>query len=216
MALTIKQIKEILSEAGIPSENMDTAAKKILDGHTTSLDYLREEIATYKNAADKLPEVQKELDDLKAIAAGNDSYKAKFEAAQKELDDLKAAETAKVRHEAIENGVKKILDELGVQEAAARLAIKGLNFDDIKLNKDNTLADVEGLKTAFKSELKDFIGKPTVTGANTATPPTNTGGSKFAEMSLMDKMKYANEHPNDIEVNNWLKNPTGSNEGGNS
>lgn len=215
MALTKAQIKEILSEAGIPSENMTNAVNKILEGHTTSIEYLREEISTLKANAEKLPNVEKELADLKEIAAGNDSYKAKYEAAQKELDEIKNAQSLKERHDIIENAVKNILADLNVQESAAKLAIKGLNFDDIKLNKDNTLADVEGLKKAFKEDLKDFISSPTETGANTATPPVQVKNSGFAAMSLMDKMKYANEHPHDAEVTNWLNNPTGSNEGGN-
>lgn len=219
MALTKAQIKEILSEAGVSSENINTAVNKILEGHTTSIDYLREEISTLKAEAEKLQSVQKELDDLKAVTAGNDSYKSKYEAVQKELDDIKREATEKERHEAVENAVKNILAELKVSDSAAKLYLKGLNYDDIKLNKDNTLADVEGLKTAIKTEMKDFIAEPTVTGANTATPPTGTGVSKFAALSLMDKMKYANEHPHDAEVSAWLKNPvqtTLNNEGGKS
>ena len=71
MALTNAQVKEILSEAGVPSENINSAANKIMEGHTISLDYLRGEIKTYKEQAEKLPTIQKELDDLKQTAAGN-------------------------------------------------------------------------------------------------------------------------------------------------
>ena len=72
MALTKAWLKEILSKAGTPAENAAEAIESILDGHITSINALREEIATYKADAEKLPSVQKELDTLKAN--GDDGY----------------------------------------------------------------------------------------------------------------------------------------------
>jgi hypothetical protein len=208
MALTKAQIKEILSEAGVPTENIDKATTKILDGHTTSLDYLREEVSKYKGEAEKLPGVQKELDDLKAIKTGDESYKEKYESTKKELDDLKAENQRKATHEAKETALTALLKELGVPETWHKRVLKGVNFDEIELTKDNTLKDPDGLKTAFTSEWGDVITKPVTKGADTAKPPAQTGGGTFKALSLYDKMKYANEHPGDAEVQEWLKNPT--------
>ena len=65
MALTKTQVKEILSAAGVAADKMDDAVNKIIDGHLTSIDALREQRDGYKADADKLPGVPKELDDLK-------------------------------------------------------------------------------------------------------------------------------------------------------
>lgn len=208
MALTKAQIKEILSEAGIPTENIDKATTKILDGHTTSLDYLREEINKYKGEAEKLPGVQKELDDLKAIKTGDESYKEKYESTKKELDDLKAEITRKQTHETKENALISVFKELGIPDNWHKRVIKGFNFDELALDKDNTLKDVEALKTAIKSEWGDVIKKPVEKGADTSTPPGSSTTNTFKDLSLYDKMKYANTHPDDKEVAEWLKNPT--------
>ena len=77
MALTKAQVREILSAAGVTSENMSEAVDKIIDGHLTSVNALREDVAKYKADAEKLPTVQKELDDMKANT--NDSWKEKYD-----------------------------------------------------------------------------------------------------------------------------------------
>lgn len=211
MALTKEQVKEILSEAGVPSDNLNSAVTKIMDGHTISLDYLRGEIKTYKEQAERLPAVQKELDDLKQVTAGNDTYKAKYEAVQKELDGIKAEATAKALREAKENAVKDVFKEINLPENFYLRALKGVNLEELELTKNNTLKDVEALKTAISQEWGDIIEgykeKTGVQGANVAKPPTSTGGNTFNDLTLADKMKYANEHPNDEQVTAWLKNP---------
>lgn len=220
MALTNAQVKEILSEAGVPSENINSAVSKIMDGHTISLDYLRGEIKTYKEQAEKLPEVQKELDDLRQTAAGNDTYKAKYEAAQKELDGIKAEAAAKEQKANKEKAITDIFKEIALPESFHSRALKGLNLAEYELTKDNTLKDADALKTAIKAEWGDIIEgykeKAGVQGANVAKPPANTGGNTFNDLSLADKMIYANEHPHDEQVAAWLKNPfSAKNEGSN-
>lgn len=211
MALTNAQVKEILSEAGVPSENINSAANKIMEGHTISLDYLRGEIKTYKEQAEKLPTIQKELDDLKQTAAGNDSYKAKYEAVQKELDGIKAEALAKEQKANKEKAITEIFKEIALPESFYQRALKGLNLADYELTTDNTLKDAEALKTTIKSEWGDIIegykSKSGVQGADVAKPPSSTGGNTFNDLTLAEKMVYANEHPNDEQVTAWLKNP---------
>jgi hypothetical protein len=220
MALTKEQVKEILSEAGIPSENLNSAVSKIMEGHTISLDYLRGEIKTYKEQAEKLPEVQKELDELKQTASGNDVYKAKYEAVQKELDGIKAAEAEKELKASKEKAISEIFKEIGLPDSFHSRALKGLNLAELELTKNNTLKDADALKDAIKSEWGDIIEgykeKTGVQGAKVAKPPTSTGGNTFNELPLAEKMIYANEHPNDEQVAAWLKNPyPAKKEGGN-
>ena len=211
MALTKEQVKEILSEAGVPSENINSAVNKIMDGHTISLDYLRGEIKTYKEQAEQLPAIQKELNELKETAAGNDTYKSKYEAVQKELDGIKAEALAKEQRANKEKAITDLFKEIELPESFHSRALKGINLDECELTKGNTLKDAEALKSTIKSEWGDIIDgykeKPKVLGAKVANPPANNGGNTFNDLTLAEKMKYANEHPNDEQVAAWLKNP---------
>ena len=60
------------------------------------------------------------------------------------------------------------------------------------------------LDDLLKGDFEIFITKESVMGADTPTPPANTGGSTFEKMTLADKMKFANEHPNDEAVKTFL------------
>ena len=62
MALTRKLLKGM----GLTDEQVDT----IIEAHTDTVDGLKEQVKTYKADAEKLPNVQKELDDLKAAGDG--------------------------------------------------------------------------------------------------------------------------------------------------
>ena len=65
MALTRKLLKGM----GLTEEQVDT----IIEAHTETTDGLKKDIEKYKGDAEKLPGVQKELNDLKT--AGDGGYK---------------------------------------------------------------------------------------------------------------------------------------------
>ena len=62
MSLTRKSLKAM----GLTDEQVDS----IIEMHTDTVDGLKEQVNTYKADAEKLPNVQKELDDLKAMGDG--------------------------------------------------------------------------------------------------------------------------------------------------
>ena len=86
MSLTRAQITEILSKAGVPADNMDSAIKEIIAGHTASVDALKERITN--------------LEDANKAA---ETTKTELEKAKKDLktaqDALKAAEPYKEQYE---------------------------------------------------------------------------------------------------------------------
>lgn len=69
MALTRKLLKGM----GLTDEQVDT----IIEAHTDTVDGLKADVSKYKADAEKLPGIQKQLDDLKA--AGDGGYKEKYE-----------------------------------------------------------------------------------------------------------------------------------------
>ena len=79
MALTRRSLKAM----GIDDEKID----EIIAMHTETVDGLKADIERYKNDAEKLPEIQKELDALKA--AGDNGLQDKFVAVKREYDAFK-------------------------------------------------------------------------------------------------------------------------------
>lgn len=203
MALTKAQVREILSAAGVTAENVAMAVDKIMDGHLASIEALREERDGYKADAEKLPEVQKELDDLKA--KGDPDWQEKFDNEHRAFEDYKkqvADEKVAAEKSAL---YRALLRDSKVEEKRIDSIMKVTDLSKLTV-KDGKLDDVEGLKEAIKTEWGGFIVAESSKGAKVDNPPAKTEQNAFEKMSLADKMAYANEHPTDQSVIDWLKN----------
>ena len=80
---TRAEIRKIIGESCT-----DEIENQLVALHLGVVDPLKDDVTRYKADAEKLPGVQKELDDLKA--QGDGGYKAKYEAEHKAFGDYKA------------------------------------------------------------------------------------------------------------------------------
>ena len=181
MALTKTQLREILSKAGVTAENAEAAIASIMDGHLASVNALREERDKFKEDAEKLPGVQKELDELKG--SGDDSYKTKYEKEHADFEKFKADQTAKETKANKTAAFRKLLKEAGVSEKRLDTVIRasGPDIDGIELDKDGKIKDAEALTKTVKESWADFITKKESKGADNPNPPANNGGKKSRE-----------------------------------
>ena len=174
MALTKAQVREILSAAGVTSEHMSDAVDKIIDGHLTSVNALREDVAKYKADAEKLPTVQKELDDMKANS--NDDWKEKHDRLKDEFDKYKTDVQAKETKAAKEAAYRAILKDANLSEKGIEKAVKYAEWDKIELGEDGKLKGANDHIKAVREEWAEYVTTTTTTGAKTSTPPANNGG----------------------------------------
>lgn len=188
MALTKAQVREILSAAGVTSENMSEAVDKIIDGHVTSVNALREDVAKYKADAEKLPTVQKELDDMKANT--NDSWKEKYDNLKGEFDKYKNDVQAKETHAAKEAAYRAILKDANLSEKGIEKAVKYADWDKIELGEDGKLKGANDHIKAAREEWAEYVTTTTTTGAKTSTPPANNGGAKMTKAEIYAKDEH--------------------------
>ena len=214
MSLSKAKVREILSKAGVDSEHMQEALTEILDGNIASVDAVKEERDRYKAEADKLPAIQKELDELKSAMANGDKspYKVKYEAKveeydklKKEYDDYKADIDAKAVAEQKRTAYKQLLKDAGVSDKRIDAVLKVSDVGSIELDAEGKVKDAQTLTNAIKTEWSDFIVTEGKQGAKTPNPPASNGGATFEKMSLADKMAFANENPDNAEVKAWLE-----------
>lgn len=166
MALTRKLLKGM----GLTDEQVDT----IIEAHTDTVDGLKADVSKYKTDAEKLPSVQKELDDLKS--AGDGGYKEKYEKEHKAFEDFKADQTAKETKATKEKALRGLLAKLGISEKRQDSIVKVTDLDRYEMDGEN-IKDADAAEKALKEEWADFIPTTTTTGASTSTPPANTGGA---------------------------------------
>lgn len=178
MALTRKLLKGM----GLTDEQVDT----IIEAHTETTDGLKNQIATYKADAEKLPGVQKELDDMKA--AGDGGYKAKYEAEKSAHDAYKQQIAGEKQKAQDDKDIAAIIREAGVErDAFQKLILKGYDRKALKRGKDGAIENRAELIAAVKADYPDCIATTTTTGTKPASPPS--GGSKASSMTRDEIMK---------------------------
>jgi Skp family chaperone for outer membrane proteins len=201
MALTKAQVTEILSAAGVDSEHMGTAVNKIMDGHVSSINALREEVAQYKADADKLPDLQKELEVYKA--KDGEGWEQKAKDFEQKYNELLADNQHKETHAAKEAAYRELLKAAGISEKRIDAVLRVSDVDGVELV-DGKIKGADKLTESVKNEWGDFIVTTTTKGADTPNPPANDAGkAAFDAMPLSEKMKFANEHPK--EYTNYTK-----------
>ena len=166
MSLTRKMLKAM----GIEEEKID----QIIEAHTDTVDGLKSDLSKYKTDAEKLPDVQKELDELKA--KGDDGWKEKHDALKAEFDQYKNDVQAKETKAAKEAAYRAILKDANLSEKGIEKAIKYAEWDKIELGEDGKLKGANDHIKAVREEWAEYVTTTTTTGAKTSTPPANNGG----------------------------------------
>lgn len=207
MALTNANVKEILSKAGVDSEHMKDAVNEIIEGHTTSIEALREERDGYKEKAQKVEDLEKQLEkaqnDLKE-ANSDDSeqkYKTKYEMLKEEFKEYKKDIEAKATKENKAKAYKDVLKEAGISEKRIEAVLKVSDVDSIEFDDEGKVKDKDDLLKSIKEEWSDFIQTANVQGAKTDNPPANNGGNNTLTKDDIMKVKDTSERQKLIKEN---------------
>lgn len=171
MALTRKMLKAM----GIEEEKID----QIIEAHAETVDSLKEERNNYKADAEKLADVQKDLDRAKEQLAkkgeGETVAKDEYDKLQKEYDDYKNDVQAKQTKMAKETAYRELLKSVGVGEKRIASILKVTDIEAIELDKDGKIKDADKHIESVKSEWADFIETQSQQGVSTPNPPANNG-----------------------------------------
>lgn len=176
MSLTRKKLKAL----GLSDDVIDT----VIEEHTEVVNGLKSDVEKYKADAEKLPGVQKELDDLKA--KGDDGYKKKYEDEHAAFEKFKNEQTAKETRGTKERAYREILKEAGVDEKRMAAILKVTSLDDLEVGTDGKIKDADKLTETVKTEWADFIVTTSEKGAPIVKPPKPGSGVDLGELSMAD------------------------------
>lgn len=202
-----------LTSMGIEAETIE----RLIQMNAESTSWLKDRIAEleeegkkaskYKKDAESLKDVQKELDELKAkVEADTKEREGKdYDKLKKEFDDYKAEQVRKAERQAKEAAYKEILKDAGIPERHFEKILKYSPVDEVELDEKGKIKTEKEIMKSVKEEWGDHIETTQTQGAEIQSPPNNTGANTFESLSLTDKMKFANEHPNDPFVKQFLE-----------
>jgi len=198
MAFTRSDLRDALGEA-----YTDEIAKKIIDLHRSVVDPLKDDldgakrdVTRYKADAEKLPGVQKELDEFK-----REDWKAKYDQEKKAHDDYRAqvtrdAETAKVKA-----AYKRLLTEEKISEKTIDAVLNATDYSKMKLKDDGTLDGVDDLKKDIDSRWGGFKVQTRQRGEKVETPPAGASGGADSSIREMTAKWHAQRYGAPVQQN---------------
>ena len=170
--------RKLLKGMGLTDEQVDT----IIEAHTDTVDGLKADVSKYKTDAEKLSDVQKELDELKA--KGDDGWKEKYDNLKGEFDKYKTDVQEKETHNKKVEAYRAILQDANLSEKGIEKAVKYADWDKIELDADGKLKGASDHIKAVREEWAEYVTTTTTTGAKTSTPPANNGGAKLTKAEI--------------------------------
>lgn len=162
--------RKALTAMGIEGEKID----QIIEMHSETVNGLKDQMSDYKEKASKLPEISKELDELKKTAVNPDEYKEKYESEKKAFEEFKKNIETEKTNSAKDKLYRKLLSENHVKSNKIDLIMRTVNLDKLELDGTDKLKDSADLNKAIVNDWADFIETTEVKGTNTATPPVSS------------------------------------------
>lgn len=171
MALTRKSLKAM----GLTDEQVDS----IIEMHSETVDGLKEQVNTYKADAEKLTNVQKELDELKA--AGDGGFKEKFEKEHSDFENFKKTIQEKETKAAKELAAKAFFESKGITGNSLEIAMRGSSAEIAALDLDGEkIKDSSALDALVNGTFKALVSTTTTKGANIPNPPVTTPNKAYS------------------------------------
>lgn len=175
MALTAKMLKGL----GLTDEQREA----ILEEHANTVNEIKAERDRMKADAEKLPDVQRQLDDLKA--AGDGGYKEKYEKEHSAFEAFKSDITAKESKAAKEKAVRAYFESKNITGANLDLAMRGCGEEMAALELDgDKIKDTKSLDTLIEGTYKGLISTTQTKGANPANPPANPPAKSYTAAEI--------------------------------
>lgn len=173
--------RKMLRAMGIEEEKIE----QIMEAHGETVDALKEQRDQYRVDAEKLPEVQKELDNLKAV--GDGGYKDKYDAEHAALEKLKA-DIAEEKVTARKSDLyRKLLEDISVDPERIDSIMRVTDLKALNI-KDDKLEDEDKLKEQAKADWAGFRITTKTNGASVENPPGDGGNGEvdLGSMSMKD------------------------------
>lgn len=182
MAFTRKFLKAL--------EIADDKIDQIIDAHTEVTDALKADRDKYKADAEKLPQVQKDLDDAKKQIGTDDGYKEKYEKEHKDFTEYKKGIEAEQTKAKKSEAYKTVLKKANISEKRMDAIIRLTDLDKIELDENGEVKDADKAVETVKTEWADYIVKTEEKGAETETPPAGGSGGRVLSRAAQVAAKH--------------------------
>ena len=176
-----KWLDEILENEEL---SLKEKAQKIMDGHITVTNGLKDERDSFKEQADKAADLQKQLDEQ----AGGEDWQEKYNQEHQAFENFKKQQAADAEAAEVRAAFRKLLVGEGISEKRIDSILKVTDFSQMKRDKDGNLEGEDALKESINKEWGEFKTTVTEKGATVEKPPQMAKPTKTREeiMAIKD------------------------------
>ena len=172
--------RKALTAMGLTDEQVES----IIEMHSETVNGLNEKLTAAEAEIEKLKDVQKELDALKAESG----YKEKYENEHKAFEDFKKEVTAKETKTAKEAAVRAYFESKNITGANLAIAMRGAHDEINAVELDGEkIKDTSALDALISGDFSGLVVTQTTRGAATATPPQTSAGAKLTREEIYKK-----------------------------
>ena len=184
MALT----RKFLEGMGIDDKQVES----IIEAHSETVNGLKAERDRYKEQAEKVPDLQKQLEDAKAASGSGDEWEEKYNAEHQAFEDFKAQVATEKADAEKAQAYRGMLMAAGIDPKRIDAIMRVTDLTDVEME-DGKLKGADKLQESAKQEWADFVIKTKVDPANPANPPKNDGGEGGADPEIVKRIQERHE-----------------------
>lgn len=198
MALTRKKLKALeIEEETI--EAIIAAHLETVDGLKAEIRELEQKCNTYENEKSKI-----ESEKITAAEEKAAEWETKYNSLNDEYTQFKESKKAQDVLKAKEKAYFNLLKAISVDEKRWGAISKVTDYDKIELDESGNIKNADEVKNAAEIDWADFKVKTSTQGANTPTPPSNTGGGTTMTKAEIMGIKDASARQKAIAENPQL------------
>ena len=173
---------------GIEDEKIDA----IIEAHTEVTNRMQAEIEnlkSFKEEAEKLPGIQKELDQAKAQVAEIEKLQTKYDDEHNAFEAYKKEVAGKENSRKVQEAYKDLLKKSKIDDKQFDKILRHTDFSNMKLNDDGKFENEKDLTDAIKTDWKEHIVTEESRGAKPENPPEGNGKTLTREeiMKIKDR-----------------------------
>ncbi|MCQ2507243.1 MAG: hypothetical protein MJ097_00470 [Dorea sp.] len=177
----------------------------ITDAHISKiLNLSHAELDAVKDEKDDL---QRQLDEAKKDGKAQE-WEDKYNQEHQAFESYKADQKQKEARASKTAHLEELLTTAKFSDEGKKIikAIYENKIDSLEADKDGKIKDAADLIAQLTKDWSNYVTTENKGGSGTdpGNPGGGNGGNKFEEMSLSEKMAFANDHPTDPQVTAWL------------
>lgn len=189
MEHTLALTRKFLEGMGIEEKQVES----IIEAHSETVNGLKAERDKYKEQAQQVTDLQKQLEDAKAVSGKGDEWEQKFNDEHKAFEDFKTKVANEKADAEKAQAYRGMLTAAGIDPKRIDAIMRVTDLSEVEM-KDGKLKDSEKLQESAKKEWADFVLKTHVEGSKPETPPTtNKGGVEGADPEVVKRIQARHE-----------------------